>query len=1702
MANTKPSQIGAEDSGNQRENSPDVAYHSANEEQDDNGIDDDEDDSLQRLSEQAQRRRSSQRGFHDEHVRDTYEDTDEHDDDDAEGVSGGNDDMSDVDAMEPGDFLRRLIQPRLSRSASSRNEQDHSSTGSAGDEDEAMDEDDPRAEFLRAIGSLSSSGSGSHLSSGSGQVFVDVVQRLMGGGIMFGGGMNRESSEIDGLINNLNQREDSYIILETLNELSERLLMMNGITAERLIPANKLAKSLVNIMEDTNLSEELEIQLVTCRCLYNFLEVNQDFVHDALNNHAIEALCTKLMEVSYIDLTEQALQTLEMISRDPISHNSIIANNGLRACLQYMDFLTIHAQRKCLSVVSNSCTNITVANFQKVKDIMDNISEVVRSHTDSVVVENAWLTISRIIISFKTKPELLEELFSNKELLLKDFTQVIYISCNKSSNTSSENDSSKVALNYSSCLSLIKSLIILSSTGVEISRILLSECSIGEVIVKSLNKYSKFKSNTSQSENANLDQSFIKTTNESISIEALMAAPKELLSQFLNLIGYLLPISYSPSETPFLRNNHDDFEEKQKLNKSRVELCKDIIPRQYCDFVNDIWHLLMCSFQATMDYEIRRKVFIDIFRIVSFSSESNLSKIKDVNLITNILASVANQSKASIGRNFSNTARLAKLFSKEEDLDMLSSDDETFEGNLDEHDAIVNEDEEEIAGIEEEIDEGLLQEDADNIEEEDSFDDNDNEDEEDHDENDDREDDEDEDEYEEVGGLPYPQTENSADDISKLNSNVLLLSGLLIARLLIEKAPQTFLPDFEREGLISDVLSIVKSLTGNVEEEEATGSSTRVHSISASYSNKYIDTEFTKEYEYKLTNSSILYKIYNVCSIIEKSYLKLKFSGNSSIPEHMQILNEIDSKLRDHKYLKTLSFDEWKLIWDKLEFALNGASSNIQISSFELISSGIIESLSQVFNSESYDFGFEFSDCYKAFISVFFVDKARGSSSFLASLQEALTRTESFQIISSGSSSIVSLGSFFQNDNSQTAIMAKQIKLKLVASENETDSKLPSNMENMILSVHAIATFKSVDTYLKQRFKFIEELSGRRDRSNGDLGNDDEDVSKRNPFNIEFLINGESVPNEITIYGAIYRSLQNKPDEIVDPSRIWSTVHNISYRRISSAVTKESKLMNYSFHIKDNELDIYDKTTIYILKLLKVLFEMNAFVKINIPNTVAIPASNFMNWKLTVKLNRQLEEPLVVASGTLPGWSIHVTKQFPFIFPLETRIFFLQSTSFGYSRLIHQWQIRTNQGNDENNTNNNNNQRAQLGRPTRHKVRISRKFILQSAIKVLGLYGSTPRILEIEYFDEVGSGLGPTLEFYATVSKEFSKKKLKLWRDNDPSEVDDEAYVSNALGLFPSPLDKHQISTENGRKVLSFFSSLGKFVARALLDSRIVDFNFNPVFLKLVQYFNLHGVQRINHRNLKKMTNISSLRMVDPALADSVEHLLKYVKQFPQVGEIERDSIVIDGSTIKDLSLYFELPGYPEFELIAGGSEIQVTATNLELYINRILESTLFTGIVHQAKSFMDGFSNVFPVNTLIIFSSEELAGLFGGAEEDWSIDTITSAVYANHGFTKESDAIKSLITILVQFNEEERRAFLQFLTGAPKLPIGGFKALRPELTVVRKHAEEGLKDDDYLPSVMTCANYLKLPNYSSEDLMRKRLLQAINEGAGAFLLS
>ncbi|RMZ81692.1 hypothetical protein DV737_g2391, partial [Chaetothyriales sp. CBS 132003] len=601
-------------------------------------------------------------------------------------------------------------------------------------------------------------------------------------------------------------------------------------------------------------------------------------------------------------------------------------------------------------------------------------------------------------------------------------------------------------------------------------------------------------------------------------------------------------------------------------------------------------------------------------------------------------------------------------------------------------------------------------------------------------------------------------------------------------------------------------------------------------------------------------------------------------------------------------------------------------------------------------------------------------------------------------------------------------------------------------------------------------------------------------------WHIEFSIDGRVIPNYTTIYRAVQHNREQAGDAVVHRS-VWSGVHTIKFKKVAGPPPPSSASL--SDPADERELDEGEMPTSLdghpitssILSLLRILHELNSCPE-DVCETLGRPGlklhteplASFINTKLTAKMNRQLEEPLIVASNCLPDWAEDLARAFPFLFPFETRHLFLQSTSFGYSRSMIRWQ--SNQADNDDRRDRRRDDRPLLGRPQRQKVRISRHRILESAMKVMEMYGASPSVLEVEYFEEVGTGLGPTLEFYSAVSKEFSKKKLDMWRSHDSSAKSEFAFGKN--GLFPAPMSPAEAKSEGATKISALFRMLGMFVARSMLDSRIIDLSFNPTFFKLAE---------------KNSTtpSIALLRTIDQDLAKSMAQLQKYAKAR---ADIERDPLLspakraramqdlsINGATIEDLSLDFTLPGYPHIDLIDQGSQVEVTMDNLDLYIDRVLDLSLGSGVGRQIDAFKAGFSQVFSYTSLKAFTSNELVMLFGRADEDWSIETLMDSVKADHGFNMDSKSVKHLLQTMSELSMEERRDFLQFVTGSPKLPIGGFKSLTPMFTVVCKPSEPPYTSDDYLPSVMTCVNYLKLPDYSSQGILKERLRVAIKEG-------
>lgn len=537
----------------------------------------------------------------------------------------------------------------------------------------------------------------------------------------------------------------------------------------------------------------------------------------------------------------------------------------------------------------------------------------------------------------------------------------------------------------------------------------------------------------------------------------------------------------------------------------------------------------------------------------------------------------------------------------------------------------------------------------------------------------------------------------------------------------------------------------------------------------------------------------------------------------------------------------------------------------------------------------------------------------------------------------------------------------------------------------------------------------------------------------------------------------------------------------------------------------------------------------------------AAKMANFVNHKLAAKVARQLEDPLMVVCSALPSWCHSLMDQAPFLVPFSARMSYLQAMSFGYSRNISRVQTmsqREARSTSRRSTSLDMMASIPLGRIQRQKVRISRNHILETALKVFETYGSERTVLEVEYFDEVGTGLGPTLEFYASIYRSLQENCLGIWRNNEEKSAiansnRHQSYVNASFGLFPSPINpgtaekytkdgdedssgKHHISSmvPLERRAVKLFRFLGHLVAKALIDGRVLDVPIHEVFWAAVQR---HSSKDKGQSDEDFVWTWQQLASVDPALARSLWFLQQqYVvvkdkiyarkdlsaKQKQEMVADIRDSK--QHASVEDMSLDFTLPGYPNIELRPGGSDLPVTINNVSLYVDLVAKWVLDTGVRAQISSFCEGFDQIFPVQNMLIFSPAEMSLLVGSLadNEDWNIDTLQGAVKADHGFSPASPAVRMFLLFMGSLDHQDRRSFLQFVTGAPRLPIGGFRALYPPLTLVQKIHESPLTPDDYLPSVMTCANFIKLPNYSSMEILRRRWEQAVTEGKDSFHLS
>ena len=339
----------------------------------------------------------------------------------------------------------------------------------------------------------------------------------------------------------------------------------------------------------------------------------------------------------------------------------------------------------------------------------------------------------------------------------------------------------------------------------------------------------------------------------------------------------------------------------------------------------------------------------------------------------------------------------------------------------------------------------------------------------------------------------------------------------------------------------------------------------------------------------------------------------------------------------------------------------------------------------------------------------------------------------------------------------------------------------------------------------------------------------------------------------------------------------------------------------------------------------------------------------------------------------------------------------------------------------------------------RAKIIVRRSHILEDGLLILKDAGPGCLRWDATWDGEEGIGSGPTKEFIQLLAKELCKNSLGLWRDNGNGE-----YAQTDIGLFPKPF------------VSDKFWEIGCLCAKALLMDMPIDVPFSNQFFAAIIGLPV------------------TIEEVDPQLANALKN---------------PEGLI---------GLPFDYPG-TEHSLNPKHSEI--TKKNLKEYVEKVIDATVGSGIQQAIAEFKKGFSEVIQWEALKMFSPQEISVLICGESCNFTPEEFQQFVIVSHGYTEESPQIKMLFSVIEGFDASQKAALIQFITGCSKLPVGGLKNLQPQLTIARRYVEVG-PEDASLPSVMTCTNYLKIPPYSTIDIMRERLLKAIEECPTSFLLT
>lgn len=394
-------------------------------------------------------------------------------------------------------------------------------------------------------------------------------------------------------------------------------------------------------------------------------------------------------------------------------------------------------------------------------------------------------------------------------------------------------------------------------------------------------------------------------------------------------------------------------------------------------------------------------------------------------------------------------------------------------------------------------------------------------------------------------------------------------------------------------------------------------------------------------------------------------------------------------------------------------------------------------------------------------------------------------------------------------------------------------------------------------------------------------------------------------------------------------------------------------------------------------------------------------------------------------------------------------------------------------------------------------------FILNAVTKNLGLYYDnrirmySERRITVLYSLVQGQQLNPYLRLKVRRDHiiDDALVRLEMIAMENPADLKKQLYVEFE---GEQGVDEGGVSKEFFQLVVEeiFNPDIGMFT----YDEHTKLFWFNPssfenegqytligIVLGLAIYNNcildVHFPMVVYRKLMGKKGTFRDLADANPVLYQSLKELLEYE------GSVEEDMMITFQISHTDL-----FGNALMYDLRENGDKIPVTNENRKEFVAQYSEYILNKSVEKQFKAFRRGFHMVTNESPLkYLFRPEEIELLICGSR-NLDFLALEETTEYDGGYNRDSRIIKEFWETLHSFGEEQKRLFLQFTTGTDRAPVGGLGKLK---MIIAKNGP----DTDRLPTSHTCFNVLLLPEYSTKEKLRERLLKAITYAKGFGML-